>query len=556
MALAFEIYQQGRRLTDFAIRGASVMGAESIPTPGKVTFVDGLLHAEVSELAGADVYGESHAAKYVVPGVSSVGTLALGGSDNSFDGGELSAPDAVTSAVAAGVSLLWDCGDAGCYMLETTRLPPRLEPYVLNIELARHRLMKLLQKQEEWNLWDLPAARPALDQVRQAQRTFAQALGTLPDRAEASIIADEALGRAITAGEELARVHAEVLLDRRKRLRKGGVPRTVMGVRVDPKIQSSNYRRTMATNFDYAVLPLPWRQLQPDEEVFQTDTSDTAVEFFARNRIPVVAGPLVDFNEGQIPEWLFIYEHEFDTLRQLAFEFVRSVVTRYRKVVKLWNVIGGVHTASGFALTFEQMIELTRLLVGQVKTIIPQSKTLVTIRLPFGEYLGGSASPSSNAGPVPPMLYAEMVAQGGVEVDGFAVEIKTGVPQRGMYCRDLFQISNMLDGFATLGRPVFISAVSCPDRPGSGGGLKPSEGGRWHEPWSPQLQAKWIEDVYAVALSKPFVENVAWGDLSDASNTLLPGSGLLDDMLQPKPAMEAMQKLRQTLRAPAGAPTT
>ena len=108
----------------------------------------------------------------------------------------------------------------------------------------------------------------------------------------------------------------------------------------------------------------------------------------------------------------------------------------------------------------------------------------------------------------------------------------------------------MLDQFGALGKPLFIHAVACPDRSGQSGGIKPSDGGRWHEDWSPELQAQWMIDVYKIALSKPFVENVAWGDLSDATTpTLLPGSGLLDDMLQRKPALEKLQEFRASLRA-------
>ncbi len=40
------------------------------------------------------------------------------------------------------------------HQLETTRVPPRDKPYVLNVEPARFRLMKVMQKQEDWNLFD------------------------------------------------------------------------------------------------------------------------------------------------------------------------------------------------------------------------------------------------------------------------------------------------------------------------------------------------------------------------------------------------------------------
>src|SRR6185437_12169774 len=91
------------------------------------------------------------------------------------------------------------------------------------------------------------------------------------------------------------------------------------------------------------------------------------------------------------------------------------------------------------------IIELTRLLVSQVKSLIPNARTMVTITHPFGEYHArGRAS-------VPPIMYAEMVAQAGISFEAFALELELGVPAPGMFLRDLFQLSTLLDRFSTLG---------------------------------------------------------------------------------------------------------
>jgi hypothetical protein len=83
----------------------------------------------------------------------------------------------------------------------------------------------------------------------------------------------------------------------------------------------------------------------------------------------------------------------------------------------------------------------------------------------------------------------------------------------------------------------------------SEGKLDPSHGGRWRRPWDPQLQAEWMEAIYQTALSKPFVEAVAWSNLADLRQTL-PGGGLLDDVLQPKPAFAKLQQMRERFRQP------
>ena len=263
-----------------------------------------------------------------------------------------------------------------------------------------------------------------------------------------------------------------------------------------------------------------------------------------QKRCPIIAGPLVSLNTIDTPDWLFVWEHDFEALREMAYEYVQKVVHRYRKAVAVWNVAAGLHTNMGFNLSFEQIIELTRLLVSQIKNMLPSARVIITISHPFGEYhANGKTS-------VPPMLYAEMVAQAGINFEAFGVELELGVPAPGQYLRDLFQISGMLDRFSTLGRPLFLTATSCPGRNGidagdiSGGRYDPSAAGRWRRPWDPQLQAEWMESVYRTALSKPFVESIAWGNLADIHPSL-PSGGLMTDLLAPKPAFDRLQQMRE-----------
>ncbi|MGA2583002.1 MAG: endo-1,4-beta-xylanase [Tepidisphaeraceae bacterium] len=443
---------------------------------------------------------------------------------------------------AMGLALLWEVPGIGTFHLETTRLQHRDRPYNLNVELARARLMKIVQKQEDWNLFDFPKAEKYVLRFREAQAMFADALGKLDEPIEAAKLADQSLIISVDLSEQLAAFHSDLLINRRKST--NGFVKHIFGCRVDPQVQNQKYRDTMLSSFDYAVLPLRWRQMQPQEQSFDAAATDEWVEALAKKRLPIVGGPLIDFTEGEVPDWLFIWEHDFDTIRELAYEYVQKVVTRYRKVISVWNVCAGLHTNTVFSLSFEQVIELTRLLVAQVKTLLPTAKTLVTIKHPFGEYH------ARGRGSVPPMLYAEMVAQAGINFEAFGLEMEMGVPSSGTFVRDLFQFSCMLDKFSTLGRPVFITGLGVPGRHSGDpndrfeGRLDPMLGGQWKRPWDPELQAEWMATAYRLALSKPYVEAIAWQDLADI-NPSLPGGGLLDDMLRPKPAFQKLQEMRE-----------
>ncbi|MDB5331363.1 MAG: hypothetical protein JWP03_2514 [Phycisphaerales bacterium] len=494
MPIKFEIYRDGSRVTTFTPAGATAVGPESVPIPGEVIFKDGLLIVQRKD---------EH---------------------------------------ATGVSLLWDCGPLGAFQLETTRLQPREKPYNLNVELARFRLMRIMQKQEDWNLFDFPKADRFTARFGEAQSLFAEALGKLHEPAEAAKVADHALAIGLDLSEQLATFHSELLLSRRRAT--NGFVKHMFGCRVDPAVQNEKYKEALASNFDYCVLPMSWKQLQPQENVFNTEALDEWVELLSKRRVPTIAGPLIRLDESGVPDWMVIWEHDFDMLREMAYDFVQRVVQRYRRAVAAWNVVGGVQTNSAFTLSFEQIIELTRLLVSQVKTLLPNARTLITVTHPFGEYHA-----RSKAG-VPPMLYAEMVAQSGINFEAFALEVEMGLPKPGMFMRDLFQLSSMLDKFSTLGRPVFLTAIGCAGQATPDGGdtpearLDPSAAGRWRKPWDAQLQADWMEAVYSMALSKPFIESVSWANLADLRQTI-PGGGLLDDMLRPKPAFQRLQQMRE-----------
>ena len=498
MPVKFEIYRNRTRVTSFDTTGAVAMGPESVPTPAEISFRDGLLVVNRKD------------------------------------------------EQPVGVAVLWQVGENDTLHVETTRLMPRDKPYLLNVELARFRLMRIMQKQEDWNLFELgKASERFTTRFEEAEDLFSEALGRLHEPAEAAELADRSLAMAVELSEQLAAYHSDLLINRRKAA--NAFVKHIFGCRVDSTVQNEKYRETLAGNFDYAIVPMGWKQLQPQENAFATDPVDDWIETLSRKRVPAIAGPLIRLGADQVPDWMVIWEHDFDMLRELAYEYVQKVVTRYRRGVAVWNVASGVATNSSFTLSFEQIIELTRLLVTQVKSILPNARTIVTINQPYGEYLARGRSAVS------PIQYAEFVTQAGINFDAFGLEIEMGVPTPGMFVRDLFQISTMLDKYGALGRPVFLTAVGCPGRwlpdpsDTSEGRLDPSSAGQWHRPWDPELQAEWMEAVYQVALSKPFVESIAWGNLADLHQTM-PGGGLLDDMLRPKPAFNKLRQLREKFR--------
>ena len=357
------------------------------------------------------------------------------------------------AAGPAALSMLWDVKGVGTVMVETVRLMERDRPYILTVEMARGRLIRLQQKLEDWGMMEHEQAHDFGALVDEARDLLIKALQADSD-SEASHYGDESLALAIKAGEKIAQTHASILLSRRRQ--SSGLPRRIFGATVNLDRLSDAYRQRVLAACDFAAVPFVWRDIEPTEQNFNFKPLDQWVEWLAKKRMPLKGASLLSFTETSVPDWLYIWEHDFETIRDLAYEHVKRVVSRYAQYVHVWDVVEGLHAQSCFTLNFEQIMELTRMATAAAKQVAPRSLCLINIAAPWGEYY------ARNQRTIPPLLYADMVLQSGVAFDGFSVQFRFGAQKDGMLARDMFQISSMLDQFARLGRPLHISAVQVP----------------------------------------------------------------------------------------------
>ena len=93
--------------------------------------------------------------------------------------------------------LQYDAGEAGMLSLQTCLLPHREKPYILSVELARHRIAIFLAQAEVWQM-HLSQEHPAMVMVQSARQIFTRAMVT-PDPAQADAYGFKALGLALKA---------------------------------------------------------------------------------------------------------------------------------------------------------------------------------------------------------------------------------------------------------------------------------------------------------------------------------------------------------------------
>jgi hypothetical protein len=568
--VSFSVFENGAPATKWPLGVAHLIGPDEVPTQGEVRFdpATGLVTCEkpASDAAGLVV-------QFPV----------------SFSGTPL-----------------------GLLTLRTSLLPDRSDPYLLSLELARHRIMLVLNKLEDWGLFDLPADNPIISQLEAARGEFTRALVSMchrdcstgtprPDPAslvDADLHARAALGLALDASEKLAGLHAaeelrgrldgstfvraqeraEAAMSADRLLPDGavkdpdgggvilpGAPQ--IGCAINPATFSPELARVVGGCCDFVSMPMRWVEMEPTEGKYAFGRTDKWIEWAIRTaKLPVHAGPLICFSELCVPEWLYIWEHDYETLRELVYEHIKTIVTRYRKTITRWTVCSGLHMNESFALNLERMMDLTRMCALLVKKLHPAGKVQIEIDRPWGEYF------AANKRSMPPKLYGEMIQQAGIAIDAYALKIQMGQPAPGRSTRDMAVLSDLLDRYAELEKPLAVTAIGVPSQPIPAGAGPPRgrdgppppplEAGHWHTPWSPETQSRWLTQALMIAAGKPYISSVCWQELYDPPASLtgpgngadMPFGGLISESGMLKPAVQALGELRATLRGRAPAP--
>jgi hypothetical protein len=186
------------------------------------------------------------------------------------------------------------------------------------------------------------------------------------------------------------------------------------------------------------------------------------------------------------------------------------VVARYADDIYTWSVIKGLNVFNDFGFNFEQVLEMTRAANMAVKAASDRAFKIIEISNPWGEYY------ATKTDTIPPLVYMDMVVQSGINFDAFGLAMQFGKNQSGMHIRDMMQISAGVAGV-------------------------------WHKEWDQTGQGEWIEQFCKIALSKQFVDTVAYSRLCDTEDSTIANSGLLTGRLEPKKSFQTLKKLHDSI---------
>ena len=436
---------------------------------------------------------------------------------------------------AVGLAIMWEIPSAGRFLLQTTRLPDRDKPYILNVELARWRLMRILQKMEDWGLFSYPQTDHIKDMLSRARKLFIQALQNLDTPQKAAEFANSALELAIETGEELAKFYANKMLI--SRIQNGVLGRKIFGINLDTQIPPDQLAPDALSTFNFVQIPVSWVKLQPTKNKFDFAQLDKWFEFLVKRRVTIRLGALVEFTEDKLPHWLINKKMSFEKIRDEIHSYLSNISKRYGKFIRSWTVLSGIHSDNPFNLNFEQILDLTRSCSMWAKQLCPRASAIIEITCPWGEYS------AQNPRTIPPFLYSEMTAQSGINFDAFAIRLLFGPSSQCLKMRDFFQISTLIDRYAILGMPIHITTVA----PSQSDDQSAQKWGYWESPWSPDIQASWFERFSHIALSKVAVESITWDGLSDKFYRNVPYGGMFNTNWMSKPIFARLKALQKQL---------
>jgi len=279
--------------------------------------------------------------------------------------------------------------------------------------------------------------------------------------------------------------------------------------------------------FNYTTLPIyeGWVERQkghPDYSAFEA-----ALNTLIGTTILPKGHPGIWLEPENTPKWL--QNLPYDETKRYCLAHVRQAITRYRHRVHIWDVVNEAHVQpevdrgmAGF--TREQMVDLTVAALRTAHEADPTCFRCVNITGTWADYYMGEHPAGSQwqRRPAPwqqsPYDYLAMLrdAKGQYDVIGL---------QYYHSGRDLLEWERDLESFNHFGKAIHITEMGFPSSlapyPGQeqyaywGGGVG-GEAMAWHGEFTETIQADYVESVYTLAYSKPYVEAITYWDFNGA----------------------------------------
>lgn len=453
-----------------------------------------------------------------------------------YQGGMLHIERAV--ADSGNIYVPWHVEGFGLQFLSSAALMERNKPYQLAVELARGTVNQLRNQLFDWVSVGMAVPDTLTWRVHSAVQQLATAVTCQNDPPTATEHAERALQHAVSASNEMVKVFVEQALAARRQT--PGNNERLFGVRLDAAPLSDTVLTPAYEAGNSVVVQFNWREVESVEERYDWSLYDQQVAWCQANRMRICGGPLLRLDDFGLPNWLCLWEGNFDHLLGFVTQYIEQAVLRYRGKVHAWQCAARANLGEVLSLTEEERLRLTVVAIETVRRLDPQTPAILLFDQPWAEYMSRQDVVLS------PFDFADAIVRAGIGLSGLGLEFNVGYRPGGCLPRSWLSFNRLLDHWSILGLPLYVTATipsgngGCP---ASRGGIQPISnalpGG-----WTEKVQQLWAEKLMGLLLAKPNVQGVFWNALSDAAPHEFPHSGLCAADDHRKPVCDSLIGLR------------
>jgi hypothetical protein len=432
----------------------------------------------------------------------------------------------------------WHVRGRGELMLCSASLMERARPYNLPVELARGTINRVRNQACVWQGAGMIVPASFDELVSRATLAFTHAATNQVDPPKAADFAEQAIELGVAAAELLGGEYTQqVLAIRRSQQTSLG---TLLGCKLSGVPGGSLAKRYLAA-FNTAVVSPAWREIEATSGTQDWDTVDRQMQWCKDHSYRVIFGPLLQLHAFGLPDWLYLWQDEFEDLHAMMMQHVESVVSRYRGRVHLWHVASRVNLPGVLELSEEQRLKLTVDAIDRVRQLDARTPTIVSFDQPLAEYI------ATEDQELTPIHFADTLVRGELGLAGIGLEMNWGFSPGGTQPRDVLELSKHLDRWTHLGLPLvaFLTSPSSGDPdPQASPGVKVL----------PQLidggvtldsQKQLVDWLLPLLLAKQSVQAIVLNQLGDKLPHEFPHAGLFDANGRTKPALLSFANIRK-----------
>lgn len=283
---------------------------------------------------------------------------------------------------------------------------------------------------------------------------------------------------------------------------------------------------------------------QPAKGIIQPETRELLIKKLLERNIKCQERLLFWFHDCCIPTWL--RNMKYDELLKYAEKLTYDTMKKFGNMLYAMELINEIHDwANELNLDHDQITELTRLISNTAKDAAPNVKRTINNCCPFAEYVQLNSYSSGSKAKFPqrtPYQFSKDLIEAGVEFE---------ILEQQMYFpyRDLQDSILMIEKLASLGKPMQISEIGAPGGPTNKsvklGSIGISdEPYLWHRYWNEHTQANWLENIYTLIYSKPYIHAGNWFDFVDPYSYMENGGLLRSPKGEKKEAFDRLLNLK------------